>query len=517
MGKTIFYFQCAIFDAGRSLVLVSQKNQDVGERLFNLLCTPIDGEIAASALLTLFFGWPTFPGLSSLIAQAKKSSVPVLRAAAVLCAVRSGSAQDEDLERLLPLAESRSFLYSSCSNEIAQALIEGAPSSDKLFKIAIGSCATGPERRLDSEIAKAYVVATSHLKAIGPFMDPTRQAGVAGLVALNRLDIFRDLREEHNSQSLDVALYFPENRTLIAYLARNWGYVKSVFGDSSFERISRHGGNHWYAWDHFASYVGESEALRDEFISYCAQETKALSSSGLEALSRLQPRSHLLLEHCLRAIDGKPIEDTNSSPLDRTRRALVVGQILGRQFSDSQEIRETLEQRVHLQDCVSVVGLSLGWPSSDALGEIYDDIHKNGWARQQVIWASALQIANVIGSTEEFKYLLEFILSNGTGHVWEFLDFCAPVVTARLKKDDALTSYYLEKLRIDATSDHKASLPSLLVSSIGLSDELKELCETSYAEQCARGQLSESGLDIAAARIRPVAHSLLDVLVPRTN
>jgi hypothetical protein len=809
--------------AGRSLVLVSQKNQGVGERLFNLLCTPIDGEIAASALLTLFYGWPTFPGLRSVIAQAKESSLPVLQVTAVLCAVRSGAAQDEDLERLLPLAEPRSFLSSSYSNEIAQALIEGWPSSDKLFEMAIGSCATGPERRLDSEVAKAYVVATSHLspqrdtalanviredrfffshiggfnlgpanpgpevlaaiddhlarmekfrgndianlairiksrrakdrliellddqqqgqfifwpvwgllsgwgmkdpevraaleplaalspvrvqyfshyladilpnkahcreillniarlpdlrrldflaaafrkagsdhhdeevvaallnhdmslrgvfdsggsliagfgkhpkvralalariceidapwsslaaaygddeefrpiiisrllsisaelrstiatkaarsgntdsalyncvrqfaletngtvktlavtslcetiklndidsgsvldqlrrdvEAIGPLMDPTRQAAIAGLVALKRLDIFRDLREEHNSQPLDVALYFPENRILIAYLARNWSYVKSVFGDSSFERISRHGGNHWYAWDHFASYVGESEALRDEFISYCAQEAKTLSSSGLEALSRVQPRSHLLLEHCLRAIDRKSVEDTNSSPLDRTRRALVVGQILGRQFSDRREICVTLEQRVHLHDCASVVGLSLGWPSSGALGEIYDDIRQNGWVGQQVIWASALQIANAIGSTEEFKYLLEFILSNGTGDVWEFLDFCAPVVTARLKKDDDLTSYYLEKLRTDPTNDPKASLPSLLVSSIGLSDELKELCETSYADQCARGQLSESGLDIVAARIRPVAHSLLDVLVPRTN
>jgi hypothetical protein len=354
-------------------------------------------------------------------------------------------------------------------------------------------------------------------KAIGPVMDLTRQAAIAGLVALNRLDIFRDLREEYESQPLDVSLYFPESRILIAYLARNWSYIKSVFGDSSFERISRHGGNHWYAWDHFASYIGESDALRDEFISYCAWETKALSSNGLEALSRVQPRSHLLLEHCLRTIDGKAIEDTNSSPLDHTRRALVAGQILGRQFSDRQEIRVALEHRLQLQDSVSLVGLSLGWPTSDALAKIYEPIRENGWAGQQVLWAPALQIASTIGSTEDFIYLVEFILSNGVGNVWEFLDFCAPVIATRLKQDDAITSYYLDKLRDDPTSNHKASLPSLLVASIGLSDELKELCETSYAEQCARGQLSESGLDIVAARFRPVAHSLLDVLVPRTN
>jgi len=94
--------------------------------------------------------------------------------------------------------------------------------------------------------------------------------------------------------------------------------------------------------------------------------------------------------------------------------------------------------------------------------------------------------------------------------------FLRPTVIARLKQDSALASYCLEKLRNSPTSDDKATLPRLLVASIGLNDEIKELCETYYAEQCAKGQLSESGLDMTAGQIRPVAHSLLDVLVPRT-
>ncbi len=131
-------------------------------------------------------------------------------------------------------------------------------------------------------------------------------------------------------------------------------------------------------------------------------------------------------------------------------------------------------------------------------------------------WAPALQILGALGSTEEFTYLLEFILSDGVGYVWEFLDFCVPTVITRLKQDSALASYYLEKLRNSPTSDRKASLPRLLVAPIGLNDEIKEFCETYYAEQCAKGQLSESGLDMSAGQIRRVAHSLLDVLVPRT-
>jgi hypothetical protein len=330
------------------------------------------------------------------------------------------------------------------------------------------------------------------------------------------LDVFRDLHREYDGNPLDVSLYHPENRTLIAYLARNWSYIKSTFGDASFDRMSRHGGDHWYAWDHFAPYVGESDALRDEFLSYCANETKRLSSNSLEALSRIQPRSNVLVEHCLRTLDGKAIEDTNASPLDCQRRELIVGQILGRQFSHKDEIRIALERRLYLEDSASIVGLSLGWPTSDALNKAYEPIRKSGWSGQRMQWAPALQISGALGSTEEFKYLLEFILSNGTGYIWEFLDFCVSPIIARLKQDSVLASYCLDKLRSSPTSDHKASLPRLIIGSIGLNDDIKKLCETYYAEQCVKGQLTESGLDVIAGQIRPVAHSLLDVLVPRT-
>jgi hypothetical protein len=151
--------------AGRSLVLVSQKSQEIAKRLFDLLCTPIDAEIAASVLSTIFFGWPAYQGLSRIISQAKKSRVPALQITAILCAIRSGSARDEDLETLLRLADSRRSFHSPYGNEIAQALIEGWPASDKLFKMAIESCATGQQRHLDREIAKAYVLYTSHQSA----------------------------------------------------------------------------------------------------------------------------------------------------------------------------------------------------------------------------------------------------------------------------------------------------------------------------------------------------------------
>jgi hypothetical protein len=806
--------------AGRALVRVSRGDPEVGDRLFNLICEPVDAEIVASALATLYFGWPTYPGLSAVIDQAKKSPVPALRVTAILCAIKSGIKDENDLDALLSLGHSTQYLYPSYAGEIIQGLIEGWPDSEKIYDLAIRSVQQrGFEREFNREAAKSYLLAASklspkrdsdladvirndkfffsflgvvnfvsdkhgpevlsaiddrlttldkfrsndianlalitksrrakgrllellsdpeesgfkfwpvwglltgwgmqddevrealeplahdppekvqyiahHLTAIlgdkvrsreilltvarltnvkrldflasgfqragsdhndaevveallnhdlsrrgvfdatgdliggfgkhpkvralalerikevdapwaslasaygddeefrgiivsrlrsissdlrssiaikagrvgnsdsvlfncvrqypsesigavkvlavksfcetirsddvasesgldqlkrevqatGPYMDITRQAAIAGLVTFSRLDLFRDLCR-YDGKPEDISTYFPENRVLVAHLARNWSYIKSALGGAAFERMSRHGGNHWYAWDHFAPYVGESDALRDEFLSYCANEAKALSSNCLEALSRIQPRSNLLLETCLKTLDIELKEDVNSSPLDQQRRALVVGQILGRQFSRNDDIRVTLERRLHLEDSASVVGLSLGWPTSDKLNETYNAIRQDGWSGQRIQWPSALQIAGALGGIEEFKYLLEFIVSNGAGYIWEFLDFCVLPIIARLKRDGALASYCLDKLRDNPTSGHKASFPRLLVGSTGLSDELRNLCEAYYAEECVKGQLSESGLDIIAGQVRPVGHSLLDALVP---
>ena len=272
----------------------------------------------------------------------------------------------------------------------------------------------------------------------------------------------------------------------------------------------------WYTWSHFAPYVGESEVLRDEFLSYCAMETKALSSNCLEVLSRIQPRSNLLLEHCLRTLDGRATEDTNASPFDRARRALVVGQILGRQFSHKDEIRAALERRLYLEDSVSIVGLSLGWPTSDALNKAYDPIRKNGWAGQRVEvgrMPANLRRARKYGRVH-VSPRIHFIewrrLSMGIPRLLRPHNYRSPETRRHFGV------LFLRQIAQRPNRRSQSQPAALLVASIGLSDEIKDFCETYYAEQSLKGQLSESGLDMTAGQIRPVAHSLLDALVPRS-
>ena len=129
--------------AGRALVLATQKGHEIADRLFDLACAPVNAETAATALSVLFFGWPTYSGLSAVIEKAKESPVPALQVTAILCAIRSGTKNEKDLEALLLLANSRRYFYPSYGSEIAQALIEGWPGFQTIHDLTIQSARKG--------------------------------------------------------------------------------------------------------------------------------------------------------------------------------------------------------------------------------------------------------------------------------------------------------------------------------------------------------------------------------------
>ena len=130
--------------------------------------------------------------------------------------------------------------------------------------------------------------------AIGPWMDMIRQAALAGFIALDELGTFRDLTDHRDSKlSLNV-FTFDNNRQVIAYVAKHWERLTTALGSELLPRLSRYGGNEWWFWDKFAPFIGESAAVRADFLAFCARETKALSSHTIEALAREMPRSKSL-------------------------------------------------------------------------------------------------------------------------------------------------------------------------------------------------------------------------------
>jgi hypothetical protein len=369
------------------------------------------------------------------------------------------------------------------------------------------SIASDPARR-----AGAVVRLTEEVKKIGPWMDMIRQAAVMGLIALDSLDTFRDMPESHG-RKVDVNLFSHDNsKQALAYLAKHWTKVKASLGDEIFDRFARFGGNEWYFWDNLATYVGNSAAMKAEFIEYCSRETKALSSNALDALAREQPKSRLLLDHCKRCLSNDTPQDTNSSPFDHQRRAYVVGRILGGQFSDSSEIQLVLENSMLIQTSTAIAALAIGWKTSPALTAELGKMMLAAPGGHRYHWADAAYLVSAAGTADQFVTFVENLLENCTGYQWEFLEYCTEPMAERLHSDVALAAKLAGILKATPTSDQRASIPRLLAMANRLDADIRAWAETAFADQSTHSSVAEFGLDIVAGEIRPVAYSLLDAL-----
>jgi NACHT domain len=352
--------------------------------------------------------------------------------------------------------------------------------------------------------------------ATGPWMDMIRQAALAGFIALDELTVFRDL-PDHDDKKVSLDIFsFDNNRQLLAYVAKHWERLTAALGGELLQRLSRHGANEWWCWDHLAPFINESAAIRGDFLTYCGRETKALSSRAVEALAREMPRSHLLREHCLRRLTSD-LQDVNSSPYEQRRCEQVVGRILARQFAGDPVVRSELEQRVLTHPSAAIVGLALSWKDSPILRHELGKLRAQGDRTMRYVWPDAAYLVSTLASRDEFCSFLGHFLENISGDIWDFLPFCIEPIVARIQTEDGLATHLVALLKTTDSGNKKASVPRLLALANQMSDELREWCENSFAKQSDHSTLAEFGLDIVAGEIRPVAYALLDALSPNRS
>jgi hypothetical protein len=364
----------------------------------------------------------------------------------------------------------------------------------------------------DTKRPAAIQVLKADVAAIGPWMDMIRQAGLAGLIALDEVSVIRDLPDWSPEKKLGIDIFsLDNNRQILTYVAKHWNRLTLALGPELLDRLSRHSANEWWCWDHLAPYVSGSSSLRNDFLSYCSRETKALSSRSIEALARESPKSHLLREHCFRCF-ANGSQDTNLSPFDSRRRQFVVGRVLGQQFSTEAAVRHELETRISLHPSAAITGLAIAWKNSPALVRGYRDLRAS--RRRDYIWADAAYLTSTVGSSEEFCSFLGRFLENCTGQIWDFLPFCISPIIERIRSEVEVASALIQRVQATSSGTEKASLPRLLALANPMSEELRQWCENEFDRQSDRTALPEFGLDVIAGNVRPVAHAILDALSP---
>ncbi len=85
-------------------------------------------------------------------------------------------------------------------------------------------------------------------------------------------------------------------------------------------------------------------------------------------------------------------------------------------------------------------------------------------------------------------------------------------IARRLQTDETLVSMLIEQLQTAPSPSEKATFPQLVNKAQVLSPELRNWCIDEVDRQLGSATSPEAGFDLVAGDLRPVAHSLLDML-----
>ena len=373
-------------------------------------------------------------------------------------------------------------------------------------------CAAMVRRGDESKLLEGKLI--DELRSSGPEHEKISQAALCGLLSLGKFYLFRDQLSCSGGEPLSVSALgysMDKNSVLLEQIAAHWVEISEVLGDSIFDRLNGWGsGNVRHGWNELAPYIRLSTAIQTDFISYCRKTEAPLEVESLRALARLQRGSQLLREHCIRMFENTP-KDINISPYDEVARQLAAGTILGSMYGSDSGIREVLAAKARMSSG-AVVGLCLGWPESSELVEVYEELTSR--KKTRLTWPAALYVVALHGDMAAFEGYLLSLIHRSNWDIWVFLSVCIDPIVSRISQDTQLYESLFQRLSKEPTADEKASLPRLLLLARSGDQNLWRWCEDEIALQMEGGVLSDSGFDIITGRIRPVAQTLLDALMP---
>ncbi len=345
----------------------------------------------------------------------------------------------------------------------------------------------------------------------GPDHEERRRAAFAGLLALERLDPIRDLKErseKRESVSIDLGKWNEPNIPLVRLVAEKWDYLKSVFGSSLPLRISqwRHD-----CWSPLCLVASEFPSARDEVLSILdADPNLAINPHCLSFVARVKPGSELLLDRCFAAL--------TSDNVNVLRGSFVAAEILSENFAGDPNVYSRLLQALPIGrngTWLSVrpqlaVALCLGWPDSEIIDELYrQELERRGATGDHQAF---FEVRFSRYPTVEFPNSIRMHLAARGIHTNPyFARSFTNAAVRRLRKDSQTAEALLRTLREKLEPTEMASIPRILSVAKGISPELTTYCLREIEEQlCLKSP--DLGFDVMSTDIRGVHLSLLDAL-----
>lgn len=353
---------------------------------------------------------------------------------------------------------------------------------------------------------------SNQIHAIGPDMDKRRVAAFAGLLVLGRIDIFAESTEGPDGKSLNIALAHSLNdyTPVIDLIADRWSAVEEGM-QPSIERFSRWGGSESGVWQLLAPYVSRSNKLKERFLEYCDANEGQLDAKSLLALWHLKPRSPLLLNACMGALD-RTNQDRNASPLDQERSIIVASKCLCSDFANDATAQDAVLRAVQTSDTGTVlVGFAAAWPDHEQVLKKWQEVSSDDSSIRQLLWCAWLWVAAAQGDTSVFTNRIANFATRAPLSPWDFAADSLAAIRFRLERDvDARNALADIALREDEPSI-RASAPRLLSSIQPGRDQGFQLANELLEAELKRGGLPRFGLDLMTNRYRRVQDALKDV------
>lgn len=345
--------------------------------------------------------------------------------------------------------------------------------------------------------------------AVGYDHDERRAAAFAGLITYGATEQFAKL--EWNNQPLDISFgyYSRESQALLRLIAEHWEDLDKSFDQKTLSRL-RHYSSESHFWTLISPYVSSSPALRQKFIEHCVHSTKCLELQELQALSKELPKSDLLLQHCLLCINN--IKDLNSNATwPSYQRYFEASYILRDQFGGNSELLGQLLKV--LQDSNFQHGIS-AMAIYDPNNSSLDSFAKQILIEEETLenYAPSIILAVSRFESKQLKTIVKRMINRPNHSLWDFQDRINYAIKSRIGSDEEFASLIGSWLASNPTENEISSFSRYLASTGKLDEEIQNLCQHLLNKIIVTSGIPAHGYDAISDLIRPVAHSLLDVL-----
>ncbi len=366
-------------------------------------------------------------------------------------------------------------------------------------------------RSTGTDVQPALDRIAKEIQAVGPDFDDRRQAALAGLVEIDRLDTLREIPElwDSNGKMAGLGIRIDLNVSFMKYIISRWPQVQSAFeGKISNQLLDI---TNVYNLDAIAPLVEVKHPLHAEIMSVLeTQRPEHTSGNLLKFLAVERPKSRLLLDYCLGTANVRSEQRPSGPVYFETPQSIATSlDLIEEHFANDPDILQELDQKYrpfsNRFDMLAV--LVAGWPQSSQTQRIIQETQDQ--SKPFIVYARTT--AKLGESKKIEEWLSQELNAPSDFHSFHW-QVCAEQIVKRLRTDQELARLFEERIFSTPSGLVKTSYPKLLSTAGQLTSSLRAWCTEELERQVNSPGVQEFGVDITRGEIVSVARAQLEIL-----